>query len=323
MNLLRLPITVLAFLGRHGTLAIAVSLFLGAALPFLAATFRPWLDEAILLLLTLAFLRIGFRALGQEFRTPLPVVWAVALALILIPFAALGIGRWIGLDASHPDLFLALFIALAVPPVTAVPIFAGLLRLPGPIALAFLILAMVVTPFAATLHVHLFFEEGALPFDGLEIGLRLAGFLFGSAALAAVIQRLVGMQCLNTWRAPLDGLNVIAMFVFAVAVMDGFGPALISTPGLVLGLLVATFLLALGQMVLMRAALWFIDGAKATSIAMATGLRNMGLMVAALGMAIPDTTWLWFAVGQFPIFMMPWIVERIRAVRNAPENPPA
>ncbi|MGD1886260.1 MAG: hypothetical protein ACFB01_03880 [Cohaesibacteraceae bacterium] len=98
---------------------------------------------------------------------------------------------------------------------------------------------------------------------------------------------------------------------------------MISTPGLVLGLLVATFLLALGQMVLMRAALWFIDGAKATSIAMATGLRNMGLMVAALGMAIPDTTWLWFAVGQFPIFMMPWIVERIRAVRNAPENPPA
>ncbi|MGD1886261.1 MAG: hypothetical protein ACFB01_03885 [Cohaesibacteraceae bacterium] len=146
MNLLRLPITVLAFLGRHGTLAIAVSLFLGAALPFLAATFRPWLDEAILLLLTLAYLRLGFRALGQEFRTPLPVVWAVALALILIPFAALGIGRWIGLDASHPDLFLALFIALAVPPVTAVPIFAGLLRLPGPIALAFLILAMVVTP---------------------------------------------------------------------------------------------------------------------------------------------------------------------------------
>ena len=85
--------------------------------------------------------------------------------------------------------------------------------------------------------------------------------------------------------------------------------------------MVATFVLAIGQMALMRAALWFMDGARASAIAMATGLRNMGLMVAALGMAIPDTTWLWFAIGQFPIFMMPWIVERIRAVRGASQHP--
>lgn len=321
MKLLKLPIAILAFLGRHGTLAIALSLLLGAALPFLAATLRPWLDEAILMLLTLAFLRIGFRALGEEFKAPLPVLWAVALALLVIPFAALAIGRWTGFSASHPELYLALFIALAVPPVTAVPIFAGLLRLPGPIALAFLILAMAATPFAATLHAKLFFEPGTLPFDGLEIGLRLAGFLFGSAVLAAIIQKLAGRVRLEAWRAPLDGLNVLAMFVFAVAVMDGFGPALIATPALVLVLLVATFVLAIGQMALMRAALWFMDGARASAIAMATGLRNMGLMVAALGMAIPDTTWLWFAIGQFPIFMMPWIVERIRAVRGASQHP--
>ena len=119
------------------------------------------------------------------------------------------------------------------------------------------------------------------------------------------------------WRAPLDGINVLAMFLFAVAVMDGVGPALVNNPGLVALLFAATFALALAQMATMRAALFFMDGQKATAIAMATGLRNMGLMVAALGMAIPDTTWLWFAIGQFPIFFMPWLIEIARRRRQS------
>lgn len=137
VNLLLAPLT---FLGRHGTLAIALSLLVGAALPFLSATMRPFLDEAILTLLTLAFLRIGFRAVGREFRAPLPVIIATIIAMLIMPGLAFWIAQAIGFDQSHPDLYLALFIALAVPPITAVPIFASLLRLPGAIALAFLIL---------------------------------------------------------------------------------------------------------------------------------------------------------------------------------------
>ena len=322
MPLLLAPIHALAFLGRHGTLAIALSLLVGMALPFLAATMRPFLDEAILVLLTLAFLRIGFRALGTEFRTPLPVTLAVLFALFALPALVLWIGQITGLSETNSDLYLALFIALAVPPVTAVPIFAGLLRLPGAIALAFLILAMVATPFAATLHARMFFPPGALPFDGLTIGLRLAGFLLGAAALAAIIQKLAGLDRLERWRAPLDGINVLAMFLFAVAVMDGVGPAIVQTPGLVALLFIATFALALGQIGLMRIALFFMESQKALAIAMATGLRNMGLMVAALGMAIPDITWLWFAIGQFPIFFMPWLIELARRGRQSTmQNP--
>lgn len=322
MRLFLAPIHALAFLGRHGTLAIALSLLVGMALPFLAATMRPLLDEAILVLLTLAFLRIGFQALGTEFKNPLRVAVAVLFALFALPALALWLGQIIGFNESNPDLYLALFIALAVPPVTAVPIFAGLLRLPGAIALAFLILAMIATPFAATLHARLFFPPDALPFDGLTIGLRLAGFLLGAATLAAIIQKLAGQQRLERWRAPLDGINVLAMFLFAVAVMDGVGPALLRTPGLVALLFIATFALALGQIGLMRLALSFMESQKALAIAMATGLRNMGLMVAALGMAIPDTTWLWFAIGQFPIFFMPWLIELARRNRQSTVQSP-
>ena len=81
VHLLLAPLT---FLGRHGTLAIALSLLVGAALPFLSATMRPFLDEAILALLTLAFLRIGFRAVGREFRSPVPITVATVIAMVIL-----------------------------------------------------------------------------------------------------------------------------------------------------------------------------------------------------------------------------------------------
>ncbi len=310
------PLMALGFIGRHGTVAIALSRLLGCALPFLSATMRPFLDEAVLTMLTLSFLRIGFQALGTEFKAPWTLIAAVAGAMFLLPAAVLWVGDAFGLHENHPDIYLALFIALAVPPITAVPIFAALLRLPGAVALAFMIIAMVATPFAATLHANHFFSEAQLPFDGVTIGLRLAGFLLGAAALAAIIQRLVGRPWLLRWQSQMDGVNVLVLFLFAVAVMDGVGPAIINHPLLILGLLVATFALALGQMGLMRIALFFLDGQKAMAIAMATGLRNMGLMVAALGMSIPEVTWLWFAIGQFPIFFMPWLIQHVRARRG-------
>jgi bile acid:Na+ symporter, BASS family len=44
----------------------------------------------------------------------------------------------------------------------------------------------------------------------------------------------------------------------------------------------------------------------------------MGLLVAALGAATPDTTFLFFAVAQVPIYLMPQIVQPIaRRLRPA------
>jgi BASS family bile acid:Na+ symporter len=35
------------------------------------------------------------------------------------------------------------------------------------------------------------------------------------------------------------------------------------------------------------------------------GNRNMGLMLAATGFAVSDVAWLYFAVAQFPIYLLP------------------
>ena len=42
-----------------------------------------------------------------------------------------------------------------------------------------------------------------------------------------------------------------------------------------------------------------------------TGQRNMGAMIAALGAATPETTFLFFALAQFPIYLMPQMIKPI------------
>jgi BASS family bile acid:Na+ symporter len=52
--------------------------------------------------------------------------------------------------------------------------------------------------------------------------------------------------------------------------------------------------------------------------------RNMGLLIAALGADTPDTTFLFFALAQFPIYLMPQIVKPIarRLTAVAAQAPP-
>jgi hypothetical protein len=52
-------------------------------------------------------------------------------------------------------------------------------------------------------------------------------------------------------------------------------------------------------------------------LGMMTSQRNMGLMLAATGGAVPDFTWLYFAIAQFPIYVAPLLLgplaRRIKA----------
>jgi BASS family bile acid:Na+ symporter len=45
----------------------------------------------------------------------------------------------------------------------------------------------------------------------------------------------------------------------------------------------------------------------------------MGLMLAAAGTAVPELTWLYFAIAQFPIYLMPAMLKPLaRRVAPAP-----
>jgi BASS family bile acid:Na+ symporter len=43
----------------------------------------------------------------------------------------------------------------------------------------------------------------------------------------------------------------------------------------------------------------------------------MGLMLAAAGSTVPDLTWLYFAIAQFPIYLLPQMLKPLARVVNA------
>jgi BASS family bile acid:Na+ symporter len=98
---------LLAWLGRHGANAVAISIVLGIALPPLGALIRPFFPETVFLLLCLAFLRVDPRALRVELARPRLLIAAAAWTMLVVPVLA-GIGLTaLDLDARSPALMLA------------------------------------------------------------------------------------------------------------------------------------------------------------------------------------------------------------------------
>ena len=110
MVLLDAPAAALAWLGRQGTRAIAVSVFLGLALPPLAELFKALVTEAIFVLLCLAFLRVEPAALRAHMTRPALVVLAAAWIMLALPLA-LGLAFTVfGLGERAPELMTALML---------------------------------------------------------------------------------------------------------------------------------------------------------------------------------------------------------------------
>src|SRR5947209_17055234 len=105
---LAIPPRALAWLGRQGTRAIAALVVIGIALPPLGEVLRPYVAEAIFLLLCISFMRVDTAALREHVRRPGLVLAAAAWTMIAVP-ALIGLGCLAaGLNASSPDLFLAI-----------------------------------------------------------------------------------------------------------------------------------------------------------------------------------------------------------------------
>src|SRR5262249_61713314 len=81
------PAAGLAWLGRQGTRAVAVSLFAGLALPWLAAAMKPLFTPSVFALLCLAFLRVDPAALRRRFARPRLVLAPTAWVMVATPLA--------------------------------------------------------------------------------------------------------------------------------------------------------------------------------------------------------------------------------------------
>lgn len=296
----------LEWLGRQGTKTAAASILIGLAIPPLAAALRPAFTPAIFLLLVFAFLRVDPAELRARFAAPGLVALASAGIMIVLP-VLFGLALpYTGIGALGPGVALGLMMYMAAPPIMASTAFAALLKLDTALTLALLIVCMVATPLLAPIIVSYFAGE-MLAIDAAKLALRLLGIV-GAAMIAAQLLRfLLGNEKITANKGTVDGINVLLLLFFGITSMDGVTALALREPLLVAALTGITLALALGTYLLTVLLFWRQGLKQSLALGFSAAHRNMGVMIAAAGSGLPELTWIYFAVAQFPIFLLPML----------------
>jgi BASS family bile acid:Na+ symporter len=298
----------LSWLGRQGTYAVAISILLGIALPPLGALVRPFFPETVFLLLCLAFLRVDPGALRAQFTKPWLLLVAAVWTMLVVPVLVGASLSAIGLFDRSPGLLLALMLNVVAPPIFASPALAVLMGLNAAITLALLLACAAATPFLAPALIAAFVGP-AVTFSPLALGLRLVLMLAGAACVGIAVRSFAGKAWVERQAERIDGLNVVVLFLFALALMGDVLANTMTRPLFVLGLLALSTAVMLGLSGL--TALVFARTGMHTMLplAHAAGARNTGLMLAAAAGAVPELVWLYVALLQIPIYALPLIVK--------------
>lgn len=300
---------MLAWIGRQRTRAVAALVFIGIALPPLGALLKPYVTEAVIGVLCISFLRVDVAALRTYLRTSWVVVAATVWTTFAIPLIFALVCKFSGLDAAYPTLFLGLMLQAVTSPMMAAPAFAALMGLDATLVLVTLIASSMLTPISAPLFAAIAGLE--LSLSPMALGLKLLGILAGSAVIGLLLRRFLGAAVIEKRRDEIDGINILILFVFIAAVMADVGVWFLEKPMLMLGLTAIAFVVYFLLLGITYVAFLKAGSKRAFAVGMMTSQRNMGLMLAATGGVLPDITWLYIAVGQFPIYLSPQILQPI------------
>jgi BASS family bile acid:Na+ symporter len=314
------PLRALAFLGRHATGFMAGGVMIGLAVPPLAALAAPLLVPTLLIPLTLALVRIDWSAVAAWRRRPVVVAaligWLLGASPVLVWLATEGLVRL----GFPPPLQVALVLMAASSPIVSSVAIALIVGLDAALAIVAVLIATALVP--------LTLPAMAQALVGVTMDLGLGAFmlrlalLVGSAFAAAwIVRRVVPAAALARNRELLDGLTVINLVLFGVAIMHGVTAFAIGRPGYAVAALVAAFAFNLalqaGAFVVFR----HLGRLSALSAALASGNRNMGLVLVALqGNASFEVT-VFFALAQIPMYTLPALMTRAyRRMLEAPAS---
>jgi hypothetical protein len=308
MSVLGATAAALAWLGRQRTRAIAALVLIGIALPPLGAVLKPFVTEAIFALLCVAFVRVDPKALRGYLERPGIVLAATAWTSLVLPtlFGASCLAT--GLDASRPELFLALMLQAVASPMMAAPAFAALMGLDATLVLATLIASTALTPFTAPVFAYAFIGPG-LTLSPAALGLKLFAILAGALLVAVAIRRCAGPAAIRRYTDQIDGCNILLAFVFVAAVMENVAANFFAAPMATIGLVALAFAVSFAVLGLTALVFAWAGRERAFVLGLMASQRNMGLMLAATGGVLPDLTWLYFAFSQFPIYLSPLLLD--------------
>jgi bile acid:Na+ symporter, BASS family len=313
----------LAWLGRHGSGLIALGVFLGLLVPPLASLMRPLLIVAIVGPFLISLIRLDWQRLVGHLGRPALVAAALAWLLVLSPLLVHALAGVLG---ASPALHGGLVLMAAAPPLMASGALALMLGLD-------VALAVVVTTFATAL-MPLTLPLIALHLLGVrldialgELTLRLALVVGGCFVAAWVLRRVLPPGFATRHAEPLDGLAVLGLMLFAIAIMDGALAMALARPQFVAGCALAVYALNLALQVAGSALFAFRGTRQALTMGLCSGNANLGLLLAALADRAAVELFVFVAVAQLPIYTLPviqrplyrrWLADLRRPVGGPP-----
>ena len=316
-----MPVQVLTWIGNQGARAIAALVFIGVGVPPLGELLKPYVTEAIFLLLCISFMRVDLGALRNYLRRPGLVIAATAWTTLAVPATIGLVSLGLGADTRWPDLFLALMLQAVASPMMASPALAAVMGLDATLVLVTLVTSTALVPLTAPLFAYVFLGT-ALKLSPLGLGLKLAAILSGSLLVALLLRWTFGVTAIQRHKLAIDGINILVLLVFVSAVMGSVAGSLFADPVLMIELGLSAFAVFFALTGLSALIFRAAGPERALAIGLMVSQRNMGLMVAATDGLLPGTTWLYFALSQFPIYLSPQllkpIVRRLTAREAAP-----
>ncbi len=314
---------MLSWLGRQGPLVVAALVVVGILLPAFGALLKPYVTEAVFLLLAIAFLRVDTASFKACLRRPALVLAATAWTSLAIP-VLFGVGghAW-GLDKQDPDLFLSLMLQAVASPMMAAPSLAALMGLDATLVLVTLISSTALIPITGPLFAYVFVGP-SLSIAPLGLATKLFAILAGAALVGFFLRRVFGLAAIEGQKEKLNGLNILVLFVFVAAVMEGVGVRFLAAPMTTLALAALAFAVFFGILFLTTLLFFSAGRGRALALGFMASQRNLGLMLAATGGVLPDFTWVYFALSQFPIYLSPQLLQPLarHLLERSPKSDP-
>lgn len=292
-----------ARLAGRGRWLLVGGLAVGLASPALAETIRPALAPLLAAILLVAMLR-------QKAPNG-PDGWRAALrrAIILQCLLPLGVASglvWAGV--ADAPWALALILILAAAPITGAGPLAAMAGADGSPALRQTIVGTLALPLTV-LPVFALLPLLGDPRAVLGAAIRLALIIGAAAAGAMLIRPLLARVEPALINARLDALQAMLLAIVVVGIMGGAARALRVDPvGVLLTLAAVCVLVALLQALALAA---WRGRPEAVSLAVATGNRNVALLLGALPDAVVLAVLPIIGAYQIPMYLTPLVLPLV------------
>lgn len=285
-----------------GTWLMASAFVIGYLIPPLAAACRHVMLPAILVILTIAMLRLDVARLRACIRRP----GAMAL-IILVNLIAAPVMMWLLLiPVGIPDeLRQGMVLLAAAPMVSSAIAFATILELDSALAVAVMVTTYAIVPLTLP-ALSLWLLDLDLGVGFFELFSRLFATIAIPAVIAFAIRRWVCRPATMAKNArALDGVSVLFVMIFGFGIIHGLPDFVAAQPDYVMLVLATSFAANIGLQVFGAALFLWMGRREALTVGLVTGNTNLGLMMVTLADRAPPELLVCFVLGQIPMYFLP------------------